>query len=131
MMCWAPRMDDRVGTLSMPFLEGEDGGLVGDGGAEKLGGLLGVVALDGEDDEVELGTGVLWTFYCVDVVDLAGFPVSLSMQRPWSRMAWRWGPRATKVTFWPVSTRREPTKPPTPPEPIINTRMVLSFLKAG
>ena len=28
-------------------------------------------------------------------------------------------------------TRRVPMKPPTPPEPIINTRMALSFLKAG
>ena len=55
-------------------MEGEHGGLlVAYGGAEELGGRLGVVALDGEDDEVELGAvSVLRAFDGVDVVDLAG-----------------------------------------------------------
>ena len=43
-----------------------------DGGAEEFGGGLGVVALDGEDDEVELVAGVCRAFDGVDVVDLAG-----------------------------------------------------------
>ena len=41
------------------------------GGAQEFGGGLCVVALDGEDDEVELGVGVLRSLDGVDVVDLA------------------------------------------------------------
>ena len=46
--------------------------MVAEGGAEELGGGLGVVALDGEDDEVELGVGFFREFDGVDVVDVAG-----------------------------------------------------------
>ena len=54
MTCSGPRTDERVGTLSMPFLEGEDGGCWADGGAEEFGGGECVVGLDGEDDEFGL-----------------------------------------------------------------------------
>ncbi len=37
-----------------------------------MGGGLGVVALDGEDDEVELGVGLFGALDGVDVVDVAG-----------------------------------------------------------
>ena len=53
-------------------LEGDDGGLIVQGGSKELGGGLGVVALDGEDDEVELGVGFFRAFDGIDAVDVAG-----------------------------------------------------------
>ena len=52
-------------------MEGDDGGLIVQGGSKELGGGLGVVALDGEDDEVELGVGFFRAFDGVDAVDVA------------------------------------------------------------
>ena len=52
-------------------MEGEHGGLLVDGGAEELGGRVGVVALDREDDEIEGSAGVFRTFDYVDPVHSA------------------------------------------------------------